>query len=144
MEHIYLWLKALHIIGVIAWMCGLLYLPRLFVYHTQVLIGSDQDRLFQTMEKKLLRYIMNPAMIVTFILGPMLMMVVAADGMPLWLHIKLSLVIIMAAFHMLLARHRKNFEKGINKKSARYFRIINEVPTILMIIIVILAVLKPF
>ncbi|MBL0318761.1 MAG: protoporphyrinogen oxidase HemJ [Alphaproteobacteria bacterium] len=144
MENAYLWFKALHLISVISWMAGLLYLPRIYVYHCAATPGSEQDQTFKTMERKLLRYIMNPAMIATFLFGGILIMIIAVNGMPKWLHVKLGLVLIMAAFHMMLAKYRKDFEIGQHKKSARFFKMINEIPTVLMIVIIILAVVKPF
>lgn len=139
----YLWLKAFHLISVIAWMAGLLYLPRLFVYHTTVAVGSDQDKLFQTMEKKLLRIIMNPAMIFTFILGILLLIETKAyqEG---WFHAKALLVLLMAGFHGFLAKCYKGFSQGKNLYSGTAYRILNEVPTLLMVFIVILAVIKSF
>jgi protoporphyrinogen IX oxidase len=134
--------KILHIISVISWLAGLLYLPRIFVYHAQVLKGSETDKIFQTMERKLLRYIMNPAMILTFAFGLYLASEIGFEFV--WLHIKLTLVAILAFYHHLLSRWRKDFEKGQNKHSQKFYRIMNEVPTILMILIVTLVILKPF
>lgn len=144
MEEIELYdiIKILHIIAVISWMAGLLYLPRIFVYHAQVAVGSESDKIFQTMEKKLLRYIMNPAMILVFTFGLYLALQIGFEF--IWLHIKLTLVIILAIYHALLARWRKNFEKGQNKHSQKFYRLINEIPTVAMIFIVTLVVLKPF
>lgn len=147
MEHLapyYLWIKALHVIAVIAWMAGLLYLPRLFVYHADTTPGSEASETFKTMERRLLRAIMNPAMIAVFILGIVLALVVGPEVMGGWFHVKLLLVLIMAGLHMALARWRKEFENDQRPHSARFFRMVNEVPTILMILIVILAVVKPF
>ena len=135
-------IKILHIVAVISWLAGLLYLPRIFVYHTQVSNGSESDKIFQIMEKKLLRYIMNPAMILVFIFGFYLAWQIGFEFV--WLHIKLTLVAILTFFHHLLARWRKDFEKGQNKHSEKFFRIVNEVPTLLMIAIVALVILKPF
>jgi putative membrane protein len=135
-------IKVLHISAVISWLAGLLYLPRIFVYHTQVAVGSDSDKIFQTMERKLLRFIMNPALILTFIFGLYLANEIGFEFH--WLHAKLTLVSILVFYHHLLGRWRKNFEKGQNKHSEKFFRIINEVPAVLMIAIVALVVLKPF
>jgi putative membrane protein len=135
-------IKILHIISVISWMVGLLYLPRIFVYHAEVKIGSEADIIFQTMEKKLIRYIMNPAMILTFIFGFYLASQIGFDM--IWLHIKILLVLILAFFHAYLSKTRRNFAAGKNKKSQKFFRVINEVPTLLMIVIVSLVILKPF
>lgn len=138
-----LWIKALHVIAVIAWMAGLLYLPRLYVYHCQVESGSAQCQLFQTMELKLLRVIMNPAMIVAWLCG-----LVLAIGQELyhdiWFLVKLIAVILMTSFHMMLARWRKEFAAGQNQREERFYRLVNEIPTVLMIIIVIMVIVKPF
>lgn len=134
--------KILHIVAVISWLSGLLYLPRIFVYHAQVARGSETDKIFQTMERKLLRYIMNPAMILTFIFGLYLASEIGFEFV--WLHIKLTLVAILLIYHHLLSRWRKDFEKGQNKHSEKFYRIINEVPIILIIAIVALVILKPF
>ena len=125
-----------------SWMAGLLYLPRIFVYHSQVAAGSDSDKLLQTMEKRLLKYIMTPAMILVFILGLTLASQIGFEFV--WLHIKITLVICLAGYHGFLSKCRKNFEKGKNKYSQKFYRIINEVPTLLMIFIVALVILKPF
>jgi protoporphyrinogen IX oxidase len=138
----YLLVKAFHIIAVIAWMAGLLYLPRLYVYHAGVPAQSDMARMFVVMERRLLKFIMNPAMIVTFILGGIMMQGVSFHQG--WLHAKLGLVVAMAGFHGALAVWRQDFAAGQNKRSARFYRIANEIPTILMIGIVVLVVLKPF
>lgn len=140
----YLWIKALHLIAVISWMAGLFYLPRLFAYHTRIARGSEQDRLFQTMEAKLLRIIMNPAMIASWIFG--LLMIAAPgtlSGGGIWLYVKLILAGGMTWFHMLLARWRRGFVEGANGHTEKFYRTVNEVPTILMIVIVILAIVKP-
>jgi len=138
-----LWLKALHIIAVISWMAGLLYLPRLFVYHAETDVGSHQAETFAVMERRLLRGIMNPAMIVVWITGPLLAwrMGMWKDG---WLHAKFALVIGLTVYHHLLALWRKRFLSGPPPYEARFFRLINEVPTLLMVGIVILVVVKPF
>ncbi len=135
-------IKVLHIIAVMSWMAGLLYLPRIFVYHAEVKTGSETDLIFQTMERKLLRYIMNPAMIIAFICGFYL---VAEIGFGfVWLHIKLTLVFILAIFHHLLGCWRRDFERGQNKHSAKFYRMINEIPTLAMIGIVFFVIIKPF
>jgi len=135
-------IKVLHIVAVISWLAGLLYLPRIFVYHTQVLPGSEADKIFQTMERKLLRYIINPSSILVLGFGFYLASEIGFEFV--WLHIKLTLVAILIIYHHFLARWRKDFEKGQNKHSQKFYRIVNEVPTILMIAIVALVVLKPF
>jgi putative membrane protein len=143
---LYFWIKALHIIGVVAWMAGLLYLPRLFVYHCDAPAGSDKAATFEIMERRLLRGIMNPAMIAVYLFGLGLLLNPAADvdfhrG---WIHVKLALVALLTVYHHLLGRWRKDFLAGRNRRPQRFYRIINEVPTLLMIGIVIMVVVKPF
>ena len=131
-------------IFVIAWMAGLFYLPRLFVYHADADVGADQDRLFQTMERRLLRIIMNPAMIGVWVFG--LLLLWAHDGRVFsegWFQVKFGAVIAMTGFHMFLARWRRQFANGQNQKSSRFYRRANEVPTLLMVVIVLLVILKP-
>jgi putative membrane protein len=140
---VYLWLKALHIIAVISWMAGMLYLPRLFVYHAGVERGSPESDLFQVMEFRLLRYIMTPAMIVVWISGVSLAHW-AGFFDAFWLYVKLLLVVGMSAVHGFLSKVRGDFANGANFRDARFFRILNEVPTILMIVIVVLVVVKPW
>lgn len=141
----YALLKALHLISLIAWMAGLFYLPRLFVYHASAPTGSPLSETFRIMERKLLRIIMNPALIATFLTGGGLLYVLGMDWFRLsgWIHVKLLLVILMAAFHGFLARTRQQFDRDERPHSERFFRIINEIPTFLLIGIVFLAVLKP-
>lgn len=139
----YVWLKAFHIIAVISWMAGMLYLPRLFVYHTMAEPGSVQSETFKVMERRLLRGIINPAMIATWILGLLLAWEGGWYKSP-WLHAKILLVLAMSGVHGMLARYVKNFAADRNTKSQRFYRLINEVPTLLMILIVILVVVKPF
>jgi putative membrane protein len=140
---LYLWLKALHIIAIIAWMAGMLYLPRLFVYHCEAAVGSVQSETFKVMERRLLRAIINPAMIASWVLGLWLAWSGNFLSAP-WLHGKLVLVLAMSAVHGMLARWTKDFGADRNRHSQRFFRIMNEVPTLLMIGIVILVVVKPF
>lgn len=146
LDNLYLWVKAFHLIAVMSWMAGMLYLPRLFVYHTQVEKDSEADFMLQTMERKLLRYIINPAMIVTFALGIWLIVITGAGapGSGYWMHAKLVLVLGLATSHGLMARYRKHFVNGTNTKSQKFFRIFNEVPTVLMVLIILLVTLKPF
>ena len=139
----YEWLKAFHIIAVIAWMAGMFYLPRLFVYHVAADVGSIQSETFKVMERRLLRFIINPAMIVTWVLGLWLAWEGGWFKMP-WLHAKLLLVLLMSGVHGVLSRHMKDFAADKRRKSAKFYRIINEIPTILMVLIVILVVVKPF
>ena len=140
----YLWIKAGHIISVIAWMAGLLYLPRLFVYHCQVAAGSEASELFKVMERRLLRAIMHPAMLSSFFFGGLLLSDSGTDWTAGWLHVKLLAVAGLLAIHMMMSTWRKDFEADTNTKAETYFRVANEVPTIFMIIIVITAVLKPW
>ena len=141
----YMWMKAFHVIAIIAWMAGMLYLPRLYVYHAQVKVGSEASELFKVMEHRLLRYIINPAMIVAWCLGLWLAFKLNAfaPANGLWMHYKLTLLFFMQIVHALLARHRRQFAKDENKKSAKYFKILNESVTVLMIGIVILVVVRP-
>ena len=137
-----LWLKAVHIMAVIAWMAGLFYLPRLYVYHTRAKAGSETSETFKVMEEKLLRIIMNPAMIVTWIAGGLLVYL-QNQYMDGWFHVKLLLVVAMSAFHGALSKWRKDFAADANTRSERFYRLANEVPTLLMVLIVILVVVKP-
>ena len=141
---IYLWLKAGHIISVIAWMAGLLYLPRLFVYHTDLQAGSDTSELFKVMERRLLKAIMNPAMLSSLFFGGLLLADNSTDWSASWLHAKLVCVVGLMVTHMKMGVWRRAFEADSNTKSQKYFRFANEVPTLLMIIIVLLVVLKPW
>jgi len=142
----YHWLKALHLIAVMSWMAGMLYLPRLFVYHSQVAIGSEASELFKVMERKLLRLIINPAMIATWVFGLWLAFTINAfdPANGYWLHAKLGLVILMQIAHALMSRYRKAFARDERPCSERFFRLFNEVPAVLMILIVVIVVLKPF
>ncbi len=139
------YIKAFHIIAIIAWMAGLLYLPRLFVYHAQSKIGSEQSETFKVMERRLLRYITTPAMLAAWALGLALafsgLIDWSKDG---WFHAKLFLVLVLSAYHGALAMWTKDFALDRNTRSARFYRIANEVPTLLMILIVILVVVRPF
>jgi protoporphyrinogen IX oxidase len=139
----YEWIKALHVIAVIAWMAGMLYLPRLFVYHCQVDAGSKQSETFKMMERRLLKAIINPAMIVTWLAG--LYLAWAGNWLLAgWFHGKLLLVLLLSAIHGFFARLVNDFFNDQNTRSQNFYRIINEVPTVLMIGIVILVVVKPF
>jgi putative membrane protein len=139
----YRYLLAFHIIAVIAWMAGMLYLPRLFVYHCAAEPGSPQSETFKVMERRLLRIIINPAMIATWLLGLWLAWAGGwfASG---WLHAKLVLVLLLSGVHGLFARCVKDFAADNNHHSAKFYRLANEIPTLLMVLIVILAVVKPF
>lgn len=139
------WVKSLHIISVIAWMAGMFYLPRLYVYHADAEVGSDKSETFKIMERRLLRGIINPAMIMTFIFGGLMLL---TPGIiywgDIWIWLKLALVFGMGAFHGNLSRWRKDFEQDRNERPAKFYRLVNEVPTVLMVLIVILVVVKPF
>ena len=140
----YLSLKALHVIAMVAWMAGMFYLPRLFVYHATVPVGSEQSELFKVMERKLLRLIINPAMIATWAIGLLLLVAqpfLLSQG---WMHMKLTAVVALSVFHMMLSRWRRQFANDANRRSERFYRMANEVPTVLLIIIVFMAILKPF
>ena len=139
----YLWIKALHVIAIIAWMAGLLYLPRLFVYHCAAPPGSEQAETFKVMERRLLRAIMTPAMIVAWVLGLWLM----ARGTwhtAGWMHGKLALVVALSGLHGYLSASVRAFAEDRNTRSARHWRIVNEAPTVLMVGIVVLVIVKPF
>jgi putative membrane protein len=140
---LYEWIKALHVIAVIAWMAGMLYLPRLFVYHCEAEPRSRQSEIFKTMERRLLKAIINPAMIATWLLGLWLVWYSGyyRSG---WMHAKFALVLAMSAVHGLFVRYARDFANDSNCRGQRFYRIINEVPTLLMIAIVILVVVKPF
>ena len=139
----YLWLKALHIIAVISWMAGLLYLPRLFVYHTMAKPGSEQSETFKVMERRLLNFIMTPAMAVAWILGIVLVLQGQWMTAP-WFLIKFVLVIALSLMHGLMSHWVVEFSFDRNRHTQKFYRIVNEIPTVLMIAIVLLAVLKPF
>ena len=140
----YLWFQALHIIAVIAWMAGMLYLPRLFVYHVDAKKGSDLSETLKIMERRLLRFIINPAMITAFIFAGLMFWGNPDLFTQPWMHIKLTAVILLTAIHGLLARWRKVFERDENVRPTKFYRWWNEAPTVLMIIIVLMAVAKPF
>jgi putative membrane protein len=143
---IYLWFKAVHVIAVISWMAGLLYLPRLFVYHCDTEPGSAASETFKVMERRLMAAIMTPAMLVSWALGLGLIAVLGLEVFrdAYWLWVKFALVILLTATHLLMIRHLRDFAGDRNRHSQRYFRILNEVPTVLMIAIVILVIVRPF
>lgn len=143
MEH-YQWLRAFHIIAVIAWMAGLLYLPRLFAYHADAAPGSDKSETFKVMERRLLRIIMNPAMIAAWSMGLAMLAANPALMQAGWMHAKLMLVIAMTVLHMVYSKWRKTFERDGNVRPSRFYRIWNEAPALLMVLIVVLAVAEPF
>lgn len=139
----YLWVKALHIVAVISWMAGLLYLPRLFIYHTDAVPGSEMSETFKVMERRLYRLIMNPAMMLSWILGLYLAWsVYGFQGG--WLHGKLLLVVLLTGVHVFFGRSVRAFQRDDNRVTARQWRFLNEIPALLMIAIVILVVVKPF
>jgi putative membrane protein len=144
MEQYFEFYKAMHIISVIAWMAGMLYLPRLFVYHTQTSVGSELDETFKLMESRLLRYIMNPAMISTYIFGFLMSYVYGIYALGPWFHIKMLAVLALSGAHGFFAVCRKKFERGENKFGGNFYRLVNEVPTILMIIAIFTVIFKPF
>jgi len=139
----YEWIKAFHIIAVIAWMAGMLYLPRLFVYHCEAAPGSPTSETFKVMERRLLKAIINPAMIATWVLGLWLVWAGGWWGSG-WFHAKLALVLVLSAVHGLFGRWVKDFAADRNARSQKFYRWMNEVPTVLMIAIVILVMVKPF
>ncbi len=141
----YDWFRALHIIAVIFWMAGLLYLPRLFVYHSSAVPGGELDTTLKTQERRLLRIIMNPSMIAALIFGGLLIYL-RWDALlsSFWLHVKFVGVIVLIGFHMALAKDRKAFEAGERPRSERFYRLANEIPPLVTIVIVIMAVVEPF
>ena len=140
----YLLFKSLHLIAVISWMAGLLYLPRIFVYHVENLINKNTSSVFKTMEKKLYFYIMTPAMILTWVFGLILISSLGFEVLStLWIKLKLFLVVLLTLYHFYLFILFKDFKLDQNTKSSKFFRIINEVPTILLILIVFIVVFKP-
>lgn len=138
------WVKALHVISVIAWMAGLFYLPRLFVYHVGTEPGSIQSETFKIMERRLLRGIINPAMVLTWLFGLWMVFAGVVDWSSGWPYVKAAAVIALSGFHGLLSRWRREFAEDRNTRPARFYRIINEVPTVLMVVIVLAVVAKPF
>ncbi len=144
MDKYYEWFKVAHIISFVCWMAGMFYLPRLFVYHTEVEIGSKQDYLFQKMEVNLLKRIINPAMILTIFFGLALVHIYGLYNLGLWFIFKTIIVFVMIGIHGFLAKCRKNFILGKNKYTGKFYRILNEVPPLLMVLIVILVIIKPF
>ena len=141
----YSWIKAFHIISVISWMAGMFYLPRLFVYHAEkAKVGSEMDQTFQTMERKLLKVIMGPAMMASWIFGLLLIGMGVFDFGSAWSWIKLLAVVAMTGAHIWLSARQKEFAAGTNTRSGRTYRIANEIPTVLMFIIVIAVIVRPF
>ncbi|MGH7090184.1 MAG: protoporphyrinogen oxidase HemJ [Stellaceae bacterium] len=145
MAGFYPWLKAFHIVSVIAWMAGLLYLPRLFVYHSTARPGSDASETFKAMERRLLRGIMHPALAATYVFGISLAATPGVvDWRAGWMYVKLAAVLGLTLMHLLLVRWRRDFALDRNRHSQRFYRTINEIPTLLLILAVIMVVVKPF
>ncbi|WP_341793489.1 MULTISPECIES: protoporphyrinogen oxidase HemJ [unclassified Rickettsia] len=144
MANYYLWFKAIHLISAICWMLGLLYLPRMYVYHTKVKIGGEADKMLQVMELKLMRIIMNPTMISTFIFGIINAYIYGIVALGVWFHVKMLAVVILVIFHGLLARWRKDFATGKNTHSEKFYRLVNEIPTVCMVVAVTMVIVKPF
>ncbi len=143
--HLYPWTKAIHIVAVIAWMAGLLYLPRLYVYHCETAPGTEASERFKIMELKLYKFIMTPAMLVTFVLGIVLALTPGlVDWHEGWFHVKLVAVLLLAGFQGALGKWRREFLHDRRTKSQRFFRIVNEVPTVLMVVAVVMVVVQPF
>ena len=135
--------KALHVISIIAWMAGLLYLPRLYVYHAETTVGSVRAETFKVMERRLLKAIMNPAMIASFLFGVWMLMLAPALLLESWMQVKVVCVLCMAGCHGVFSKMRRQLENDEQPRPARVYRIWNEVPTVLMIIIIVMAVVKP-
>ena len=141
--NLYLLFKSLHLIAVISWMAGLLYLPRIFVYHSEATYDSQKD-IFKIMERKLYNYIMMPAMLLSWLFGVLLIHSLGLDiFLELWMQIKVILVIILTYYHFLLGKYLNDFAINENRKSSKYYRVINEVPTIILIVVVFVVVFKP-
>jgi putative membrane protein len=144
LSYLYPWTKAFHVIALIAWMAGLFYLPRLYVYHSGMKTGSAESERFKVMEYRLLKQIMNPAMIATWLFGIMLVLTPGIiDWSAGWWHVKLFCVILMSAFHGAMSRWRKDFMRDANTRSHKFYRFANEIPTILMVLIVIMIIVRP-
>jgi protoporphyrinogen IX oxidase len=142
---IYPWIKAFHVISLIAWMAGMFYLPRLYVYHCEVKPGSAESERFKVMERRLLRQIINPAMIATWVFGILLGLTPGViDWSAGWWHVKLAAVILLSGFHGAASRWRRDFLEDRNTRPQRFYRIANEVPTVLMVIIVVMVIVRPF
>ncbi len=141
----YPWTKALHVISMVAWMAGMFYLPRLYVYHCDMQAGSRESERFKVMEYRLLKQIINPAMIATWVFGILLVLTPGAiDWTSGWWHMKLIAVLLMSGFHGAMSKWRREFMEDRNKRSHRYYRIANEVPTLLLMVIVIMVIVRPF
>ena len=142
--NLYLLFKSLHLISVISWMAGLLYLPRLFIYHVETVNNEDKKETFKLMEKRLFFYIMNPAMLVSWLFGVLLIHSIGLESFGyLWLQLKISMVLLLTFYHFVLLHCLKGLSQGYNKYSSKFYRIINEVPTVLLITIIFVVVFKP-
>ena len=144
MEDYFIWYKTIHVISVISWMAAIFYLPRLFVYHSKVELGSEMDKTFQIMERRLLKIIMTPAMLLTYIFGLLTSYVYGVVALGVWFHIKMLAVLGLTIMHGFCAKWVKDFAKGENNHSEKFYRMANEVPTILMILAVTMVIVKPF
>jgi len=144
MEDYFIWYKTIHVISVISWMAAIFYLPRLFAYHSKVEIGSEIDKTFQVMEKRLLKIIMTPAMLSTYIFGLLTAYVYGLVALGVWFHIKMLAVLGLTIMHGFCAKWMKDFARGENKRSEKFYRMANEIPTILMIVAVTMVIVKPF
>jgi putative membrane protein len=141
----YPWTKALHVISMVAWMAGMFYLPRLYVYHCDMQPGSRESERFKVMEYRLLKQIINPAMIATWVFGILLVLTPGViDWTSGWWHVKLTAVLLMSGFHGAMSKWRREFMEDRNKRSHRFYRIANEVPTLLLMVIVIMVIVRPF
>ncbi len=140
----YAWLKAFHVIAVMSWMAGMLYLPRLFVYHADAAAGSDKSETFKIMERRLLKFIINPAMILSFALGGLMLWLEPGLLKEGWMHVKLGCLVLLTGVHGFCAKSVRLFARDANTRPAKFYRWLNEAPTVLMIIIVIMVVVRPF
>jgi protoporphyrinogen IX oxidase len=142
---LYPWIKSFHVIAMVAWMAGMFYLPRLFVYHCDTKSGSVESERFKVMEWRLMKQIINPAMIATFVFGILLVLTPGViDWSAGWWHVKLAAVFLMTGFHGAMSKWRRNFMEDRNTKSHKFYRIANEVPTLLLVVIVIMVIARPF
>jgi protoporphyrinogen IX oxidase len=144
MAHYYLWFKAFHVAAVICWMAALFYLPRLYVYHVKAARGSELDKTLQVMEYRLLKIIMNPAMIASYVFGFLNAYIYGFQALGIWFHVKIAAVLALTILHGFLARTRKNFVNGTNTHSEKFYRALNELPPLLMLVAVIMVIIKPF
>lgn len=144
MEDYFLWYKSIHVISVISWMAAMFYMPRLFVYHCRAEVDSEMDKTFQLMEYRLLKIIMTPSMLLTYFFGLLTAYVYGFVALGLWFHIKMLAVIVLTMIHGLFVKWIKDFSKGENKHTEKFYRIINEIPVVFMFISVVMVIVKPF